>query len=89
LRGEKISIRVNRGLGSWRASTTWPSTHSFLSVKAAKLIRTWNAIRVFSGRTVTGPAFSAAASSRLKVATTAGSRPVKWSSRRPLLQECD
>ncbi len=26
---------------------------------AAKLIRTWNAIRVFSGRTVTGPLFFA------------------------------
>ena len=32
-----------------------PSSQCFLSITAATLIRTWNAIRVFSGRMVTGP----------------------------------
>ncbi len=59
--GEKDSIRRKRGSSRRRASTTWPSTHARRGWSAAKLIRTWSAIRVFSGRTVTGPLRSASA----------------------------
>jgi hypothetical protein len=52
-------------------------------VTAAKLMRTWNATRVFSGSTVTGPFGSASSTSRQKMATTSGSRPARWASRVP------
>lgn len=44
-----------RGSSEARARTTWPSSQRFLRLTAVKLILTWNAIRVFSGTTVTGP----------------------------------
>ena len=47
------------------------------SVNAAKLMRTWKAMRVFSGRNLTGPAFLAAASRSRNVLKTSGSRPAK------------
>src|SRR2546423_1018125 len=57
-------MRRNRELSRRRASTTWPSSQWRRRVKAAKLMRTWKAMRVFSGRTVTGPDRRAAARSR-------------------------
>src|ERR1700730_8664994 len=50
-------------------------------------MRTWNAIRVFSARTVTGPDFCAASSNRWKVATTCGSRPAEGYSSPWVLQK--
>ncbi len=40
-------------------------------------MRTWKAMRVFSGKTLTGPDFLAAASKAWNVAITCGSRPAK------------
>ena len=50
-----VSILVNRGFFKRRANTTWPIIRSLLRLTAAKLMRTWNAIRVFSGMTRTRP----------------------------------
>jgi hypothetical protein len=77
--GEGLDRR-NRGESRRRASTTWPSSQQRRGVTAAKLIRTWNAIRVRSGSTVTGPRASINSRSRSKVARTYGSVVAKWSS---------
>jgi hypothetical protein len=74
-------MRVKRGCSSRLASTTCPSIQRRRRVKAAKLMRTWKAIRVFSGTTSSGPFRSASATSRRKVATTAGSPPARCSAR--------
>jgi apolipoprotein N-acyltransferase len=50
LRGEIDSIRRKRGDSTRRARTTCPSIQRGLSITAAKLIRTWKAIRVFSSQ---------------------------------------
>jgi len=52
-------------------------------MNAAKLIRTCSAIRVRSGSTVTGPKPETAASTRSKVARTAGDARAKCRSRSP------
>ena len=49
-------------------------------LQAAKLIRTWSAIRVFSGRTVTGPLRSASAITRSTISRMCGGLPAKCSS---------
>jgi hypothetical protein len=46
--------------------------------KAAKLIRTWNAIRVFSGRTITGSLRFAIDNNSSKIARTFFGFPAKW-----------
>ena len=57
--------------------------------KAAKLIRTCSAMRVFSGSTVTGPRRETAASTRSNAARTAGDARAKCRSRSPSgAQEC-
>ena len=69
-----------RGSSRRRASTTWPSSHARRGWKAAKLMRAWSAMRVFSGSTVTGPLRSAARSSRSKISRIAGGLPAKCAS---------
>jgi hypothetical protein len=57
---------------------------------AAKLIRTWKAIRVFSGRTITGPFRFAIDNSLSKIARTLFDFPAKWdASVWPRAHACD
>jgi hypothetical protein len=69
--GERLNT-PKRAFSSLRARTTCASTQRFLSLTAAKLIRTWKAMRVFSGMTTIGPFARAAASKARYVATTSG-----------------
>jgi hypothetical protein len=52
-------------------------------MKAAKLILECKAIRVFSGRVVTGPISATASTMASNVARTFADLPRKWSSRLP------
>jgi hypothetical protein len=76
-------MRVNRVLSTRRASTRCPFSQRRRGIRAAKLIRTCSAIRVFSASTLTGPHARTAATTRSKVSRTAGSVPAKCRSMSP------
>ena len=76
-------MRRNRGLSIRRARTRWPFSQSRRGMKAAKLIRTCKAIRVFSASTWTGPTARTQASAASKVARTCGLARAKCRSRSP------
>ncbi len=78
-----------RGASSRRASTTCPSTHRVRGVTCAKDIRTWNAMRVFSGSTFTGPIFRIAPNTASKIARTSAGFPAKCVSKSCFPQKCD
>jgi len=84
-----VSTLVNRGFSKRRASTTWPTIRSRLRLTAAKLMRTWNAMRVFSGMTRTRPQrFTSLANSRNR-RTAWGALLAKCSRNVYCEQKCD
>jgi hypothetical protein len=70
------------GWSSRLARTTCPSSQSRLGTTTAKLIRTWKAIRDFSGMISTGPIARTIATKFSKMATTSLEDRAKWCSKR-------
>jgi hypothetical protein len=70
-------MRRMDGCSTRRASTTCPSTHARFGIATANDIRTWKAMRVLSGSTVTGPHARTRSSSASYSARISGGLPLE------------
>ena len=79
-RGESFDA-AKAGVLQASPRTTWPSIQFCRTTNAAKLMRTWKAIRVFSGRTISGPFRFAIDNNLSKMARTLFGFSAKWDAR--------